>query len=76
MTSKLSVAVGAGIALAGVLMVCSWQASAMPVSGVALIHTIQKAEPVASYHIPKYRRCRIVGYRQDRYGHCVPSRLG
>jgi hypothetical protein len=76
MTSKLSVAVGAGIAVAGILIVGSWHASAMPVSGVALLHTIQKAEPVASYRIPKYRRCRIAGYRQDRYGYCVPSRLG
>jgi hypothetical protein len=68
--------VGAGIAVAGVLVLGSWRASAMPASGVALIHAIQKAEPVARYHIPRYRRCRIVGYGMDRYGYCVPSRYG
>jgi hypothetical protein len=47
MTDKLSVAVGAGIAVAGVLVLGSWQASATPASGVALMHAIQKAEPVA-----------------------------
>ena len=62
MTSKLSVAAGAGIAVAGVLMLGSWQASATPASGVALIPAIQKAEPVARYHIPRYRRCRFAGY--------------
>jgi hypothetical protein len=46
----------------------------MPASGVALISAIQKAEPVARYHIPRYRRCRLPGYRMDRYGYCVPSR--
>jgi hypothetical protein len=75
MTSKLSVAAGAGIAVAGVLMLGSWQASATPASGVALIPAIQKAEPVARYHIPRYRRCRIAGYRMDRYGYCVPRSL-
>jgi hypothetical protein len=67
------------IAVAGVLILGSWQASATPANGVALIHAIQKAEPVASYHIPKYRRCRIVGRRRrrlGRYGHCVPSWYG
>ena len=72
MTDKLSVAVAAGIAVAGVLVLGSWQASATPASGVALISAIQKAEPVARYHIPRYRRCHIAGYRLDRYGHCVP----
>jgi hypothetical protein len=66
MTDKLSVAVGAGIAVAGVLVFGSWQASATPASGVALIHAIQKAEAGARYHIPRYRRCRVVGYRLDR----------
>ena len=74
MTSKLSVAAGAGIAVAGVLMLGSWQALATPASGVALIPAIQKAEPVARYHIPRYRRCRFAGYYLDRYGHCVPGR--
>jgi len=72
MTDKLSVAVGAGIAVPGVPVLGSLQASAAPASGVALIHAIQKAEPVARYHIPKYRRCRVVGYSLDRYGYCVP----
>jgi hypothetical protein len=74
MTDKLSVAVGAGIAVAGLLMLGSWQASATPASGVALLDAIQKAEPVARYHIPRYRRCRFAGYYLDRYGHCVPGR--
>ena len=73
MADKLPVAVGAGIAVA-VLVLGSWQASATPASGVALISAIQKAEPVARYHIPRYRRCRLPGYRMDRYGYCVPSR--
>ncbi len=76
MADKLSVAVAAGIAVAGVLVLGSWQASAAPASGSALIPAIQKAEPVARYHIPRYRRCRIVGYKMDRYGYCVPSRYG
>jgi len=76
MTDKLSVTVGVGIAVAAVLATGSREASATPASGVALIHAIQKAEPVARYHIPRYRRCRIVGYRMDRYGYCVPSRYG
>jgi hypothetical protein len=76
MADKLSVAVGAGIAVAGILLLGSGQASATPASGVALMHAVQKAEPVARYHIPRYRRCRIVGYRMDRYGYCVPSRYG
>ena len=74
MTDKLSVAVGVGIAVAGVLMLGSWQASATPASGVALLDAIQKAEPIARYHIPRYRRCRYAGYVLDRYGHCVPGR--
>jgi hypothetical protein len=74
MTVRLLVTVGAGIAVTGVLVLGSWQASATPASGVALIHAIQKAEPVARYHIPRYRRCRFAGYYLDRYGHCVPGR--
>jgi hypothetical protein len=75
MTGRLSVAVGAGIAVAGILVLGSWQASATPASGVALLDAIQKAEPVARYHIPRYRRCRLAGYSLDRYGHCVPRSL-
>jgi hypothetical protein len=75
MTYKLSVVAAAGIAVAGVLVLGSWQASATPASGVALIPAIQKAEPVARYHIPRYRRCRIAGYSMDRYGYCVPRSL-
>jgi hypothetical protein len=71
MADKPSVAVAAGIAVAGVLALGSWRASATPVSGSALIRAIQKAEPVARYHIPRYRRCRVVGHRMDRYGYCV-----
>jgi hypothetical protein len=74
MTNKLSVAVGAGIAVAGVLVLGSWQASATPASGVALLDAIQKAEPVARYHIPRYRRCRLPGYYMDRFGYCIPMR--
>jgi hypothetical protein len=74
MGDKLSIVVGAGIAVAGVLVLGSWQASATPASGVALMDAIQKAEPVARYHIPRYRRCRFPGYRLDRYGYCVPGR--
>ena len=75
MTDKLWVAVGAGIAVAGVLVLGSWQASATPASGVTLMDAIQKAEPVARYRIPRYRRCHIVGYVLDRYGYCVPRSL-
>ena len=74
MGDKLSIVVGAGIAVAGVLVLGSWQASATPASGVALMDAIQKAEPIARYHIPRYRRCRFAGYYLDRYGHCVPGR--
>jgi hypothetical protein len=59
---RLSVVVGAGITVAGVIVLGSWQASATPASGVALIHAIQKAEPVARYHIPKYRRCGAAAF--------------
>ncbi len=72
MADRLSVVVGAGIAVAAVLVLGSWQASATPANGVALMDAVQKAEPVARYHIPRYRRCRISGYALDRYGHCVP----
>jgi hypothetical protein len=75
MADKLSVAVGAGIAVAWILVLGSVQTSATPASGVALIPAIQKAEPVARYHIPRYRRCRYAGMRMDRYGHCIPSGL-
>ena len=75
MRDRLSVVVGAGITVAGVIVLGSWQASATPASGVALIPAIQKAEPVARYHIPRYRRCRYAGMRMDRYGHCIPSGL-
>jgi hypothetical protein len=74
MRDRLSVVVGAGITVAGALVLGSWQASAMPASGVALLDVIQKAEPVARYHTPRYRRCRFAGYYLDRYGHCVPGR--
>jgi hypothetical protein len=46
-------------------MLGSWQASATPASGVALLDAIQKAEPVARYHIPRY---------MDRFGYCIPMR--
>jgi hypothetical protein len=68
----VSVALGAGIAVAGVLVLGSLHASATPASGAALIHATQKAEPVASYRIPNYRRCRRADFRINRYGQCVP----
>jgi hypothetical protein len=68
----VSVALGAGIAVAGVLVLGSLHASATPASGAALIHATQKAEPVARYHIPRYRRCRA-DFRLSRYGYCVPN---
>jgi hypothetical protein len=68
----ISVALAAGIAVAGVFVLGSLHASATPASGAALIHATQKAEPVASYHIPNYRRCRRADFRINRYGHCVP----
>jgi hypothetical protein len=67
-----SVAVGAVITLAGVLVLGSLQASATPASGAVLLHATQKAEPVARYQTPKYRRCRA-DFRLNRYGHCVPN---
>jgi hypothetical protein len=70
--SMLSVAVGAGIAVAVVLVLGSLPASATPANGGALLHGTQQAEPVARYHIPKYRRCRA-DFKLDRYGHCVPN---
>jgi hypothetical protein len=73
MTGKVSIAVRAGIGLAGLLMLGSWQASAAPASGVVLLDAIQKAEPVARYHIPRYRRCRLPGYHMGPYGYCVPG---
>jgi hypothetical protein len=72
MANLFSVAAGAVITLAGVLVLGSLQASATPASGAALLHATQKAEPVARYHIPKYRRCRA-DFRLNRYGHCVPN---
>jgi hypothetical protein len=72
MKIAFSVAVGAVITLAGVLTLGSLQASATPASGAALLHATQKAEPVASYRIPNYRRCRRADFRINRYGHCVP----
>jgi hypothetical protein len=70
MRDRLSVVVG----VAGILVLGSLQASATPASGVALLDAIQKAEPVARYHVPRYRRCRLAGFYLDRYGHCVPGR--
>jgi hypothetical protein len=70
--NMLSVTAGTGIAVAAVLLLGSLQASAAPANGVALIHAVQKAEPVARYHIPRYKRCRS-GFRQDRAGYCVPG---
>jgi hypothetical protein len=68
----VSVALVAGISVAGVLVFGSLHASATPASGAALIGATQKAEPVARYHVPKYRRCRA-DFRLNRYGHCVPN---
>jgi len=70
--SPFQVAIAAGIAVAGVLALGSLHASATPAGGAALLDAVQKAEPVARYHIPKYRRCRA-DFRLDRYGHCVPN---
>jgi hypothetical protein len=42
MTDKLSVAVGVGIAVAGVLMLGSWQVSVAPASGVALCCALRR----------------------------------
>jgi hypothetical protein len=71
MTDKLSVAIAAGIAVAGVLLIGSSHTSATPASGPAIIHAAKQTDAVITVR----RRC-YPGYYRDRYGYCVPSARG
>jgi hypothetical protein len=68
--SMLSVAVGAGIAVGGVLLLGSSQVSATPANGTAIAKIAQQIDDVTN--AARRRRCPP-DQKRDRHGYCVPN---
>jgi hypothetical protein len=69
--NMLSIAIVAATAAAGVFLVTSLQASAMPASGPAIAHAAQQVDSVIAVR----KRCPS-GQVRDSHGYCVPSGRG
>jgi hypothetical protein len=69
--NMLSIALVAGTAGAGVFLLSSLQARAMPANGAAIAHAAQQVDSV----ITARKRCPN-GQVRDSHGYCVPSSQG
>ena len=67
----LSAAIVAATAAAGVLLVASLEASAMPANGAAIAHAAQQVDSL----ITARKRCPP-GQVRDSHGYCIPSGRG
>ena len=69
--NMLSIAIVAATAAAGVLLVISSEASAMPANGAAIVRAAQQVNSV----IAARKRCPN-GQVRDSHGYCIPSGRG